>query len=68
MEIKKNLVSFAKDLQNLLNHYPEIMITSDQDGNIIGADLDYYNPETYSLKSTLRTVLPTAAEPLPYQN
>jgi hypothetical protein len=44
------------------------MITSDQDGNIIGADLDYYNPETYSLKSTLRTVLPTAAEPLPYQN
>ena len=68
MEIKNNLVSFAKDLQNLLNRYPEIMITSDQDGNIIGADLDYYNPETYSLKSTLRTVLPTAAEPLPYQN
>jgi hypothetical protein len=68
MEIKKNLVSFAKDLQNLLNRYPEIMITSDQDGNIIGADLDYYNPETYSLKATLRTVLPTAAEPLPYQN
>jgi hypothetical protein len=68
MEIKKNLVSFAKDLQNLLNRYPEIMITSDQDGNIIGADLDYYNPETDSLKYTLRTVLPTAAEPLPYQN
>jgi len=68
MEIKKNLVSFAKDLQNLLNRYPEIMITSDQDGNIIGADLDYYNPETYSLKSTLRTVLPTAAEPFANQN
>jgi hypothetical protein len=68
MEIKKNLVSFAKDLQNLLNRYPEIMITSDQDGNIIGADLDYYNPVTDSLKATLRTVLPTAAEPFANQN
>lgn len=65
MNTKKNLVSFAKDLQTLLNKYPEILLSSDRDGNLIGYDMDFFNPTSIEYKADCKTILPTAAEPAP---
>ena len=63
MTTKANLVSFAQDLQALLNTYPEVFLSCTADGDLMAYDLDYFNPETSFYKRDLKVFLPRAAEP-----
>jgi hypothetical protein len=66
--IKPNLILFTQKLQALLNQHPEIMLSSDQDGNVLAYDLEYFNPTTETYRRDCKTILPRASEPQPYEN
>ena len=63
--MRKNLVSFTQKLQALLNQHPEIMLSSDQDGNVLAYDLEYFKSTTEASRRDCKSILPRASESQP---
>jgi len=61
MNTKPNLLEFKAALEQLLNQFPEIVITVTNDGEVVAEDIEVWDSQTQYWKEQLQVVLPTEA-------
>ncbi len=64
MNTKPNLIEFKAALEQLLNQFPEIVITVTNEGEVVATDIEVWDPHTQYWKEQLQVVLTIEAEKL----